>query len=332
MWQFWEWACIALKSPCRCETRVLAMVLRSEKSKIEANYCLLFIVSFSQSFILIFSNLLANIGVSSLQQVFFRIILAIPPVFFLARYKSNLNLRELIHFAPSGFVFAAFIMSGLSAVAIGTAIAVTIGLIYTQPLFTTILAAISGRERISWKHVTIIFVGVIGALLVSGILNGSLSSNKILGVVLALSGGVWYSVYLFLKRGVRTNLNPMQGMLGTLLFAAPSSLIIGWMLRFVTSNLAIVGFSNLNVQQFVLLLGLGLVCTALPYSTLNHVKKNLVSPTTEGTLLLLDPVFHTVWAVIFFQQFLSYIQYLGFTLIIVSAVLTMRVGMQGSTE
>ena len=308
--------------------RRFAMTFGSETHKIEASYCLLLVVSFSQSFILIFSTLLMRAGVSSLQQVFFRLAFALPPIFLLARYKARVNWRDLVHFLPSGCVFAAFLMSGLSSISLGTAIAVTVGLIYTQPLFTAVLAAISGREKIGGKHFTVIMIGVIGALLVSGILNGGMSNNRLLGIILALSGGFWYSLYLFLKRGQRTALNPIQGMFGTLLFAAPCSLILGLILRSVTGDSALVGFSSLNLQQLGLLAGLGLVSTALPYGTLNHIKTRLVSPTTEGTILLLDPLFHTVWAMLFFQQFLSYPQFLGFGLIITSAALMMKLGVQ----
>jgi len=304
------------------------MIFGSETHEIEASYCLLLIVSFSQSFILIFSTLLMRAGISSLEQVFFRIIFALPPIFLLARYKAKLIWRGLVHYVPSGCVFSAFLMSGLSSIALGTAIAVTVGLIYTQPLFTAVIAAISGREKIGRRHFMVIMIGVIGALLVSGVLNERMSNNGLLGIILALSGALWYSFYLFLKRGQRTVLNPMQGMFGTLLFAVPCTLILGLILRSITADPALVDFSSLNIQQLALLMGLGLISTALPYGTLNHIKTRLVSPTTEGTILLLDPLFHTVWAMLFFQQFLSYPQFLGFGLIITSAALMMRIGVQ----
>ena len=293
-------------------------------SKYRTSIGLLLIVSFSQSFILIFSTFLTRTGVSSLEQVFFRIVIALPPIYLLARSKGNLNCRNLVHYAPSGCVFAAFLMSGLSSLALGSAIAVTVGLIYTQPLFTTVLAVASGREHVGWKQLIIIIVGVVGAILVSGILNETLSSNRLLGILSSLLGGFWYSLYLFLKRLPRTAMNPLQGIFGTLLFAAPCTLILGMMLRAVTDNPALVQFSSLNIQQLLLLAGLGIISTALPYGTLNQVKTNQVSPTTEGTILLLDPLFHTLWAALFFQQFLYLTQYLGFMLIMASAVLVVK--------
>ncbi|MEM2419645.1 MAG: hypothetical protein QXL38_01505 [Candidatus Bathyarchaeia archaeon] len=50
-------------------------------------------------------------------------------------------------------------------------------------------------------------------------------------------------------------------------------------------------------------------CTVMPYGLLNYVKLNEISPTTEGTILLLDPVLHSLWAVLILRQRFSPIRY-----------------------
>jgi drug/metabolite transporter (DMT)-like permease len=106
------------------------------------------VASFSFSFILVFSTLLKNSGVSSLQQVFFRVTLALPLIFLLIKGKFKLEKKDLPYFILIGFVFSAFLFSALSSIVFGCPIAVSVALLYTQPFFTAVLAVLSKRERI----------------------------------------------------------------------------------------------------------------------------------------------------------------------------------------
>jgi drug/metabolite transporter (DMT)-like permease len=79
-----------------------------------------------------------------------------------------------------------------------------------------------------------------------------------------------------------------------------------------------------STQLFLLVL-FAAFSTVLPYGLLNYVKVDEVSPTTEGLLLLGDPLLHTIWATLFIRQFVSQIQYLGAALILISAALNLKV-------
>jgi drug/metabolite transporter (DMT)-like permease len=64
--------------------------------------------------------------------------------------------------------------------------------------------------------------------------------------------------------------------------------------------------------------------TVLPYASLNFVKADEVSPTTEGTTLLLSPVLGIVWGIILFGQFVAPLQYIGAALILISALIILK--------
>lgn len=137
-------------------------------------------------------------------------------------------------------------------------------------------------------------------------------------------GNSLINFYLFFKRMRKTSYTPLQGLFNTFMFAAPYTLILGLTLRLFTTNASFIGFSMLDASQLLLLTLFAFFSTTLPYGLLNYIKPSEVSPTTEGTILLLDPFLHNVWAVLFFQQYISLIRYLGVGLILISAAAMLK--------
>jgi drug/metabolite transporter (DMT)-like permease len=293
---------------------------------ITKSHLLLVFASFGFSFILIFSTLLKNAGVSSLQQVIFRVVLALPLILLLIKGKFKLEKKDLPYFIVTGLVFSAFLLSALSSIVFGCPIAVSIALIYTQPFFTAILAAISRKEKITPKKSMVIAIGIVGALLASGIFTEPASNLNIVGMSFALLAGFFYATYLFFKRMRKTSYTPLQGLFDTFVLAAPCALILGLTLQLFTSNTSFIGLSVLDPFQLLLLTLFAFFSTTLPYGLLNYTKPNEVSPTTEGTILLLDPFLHNLWAILFFQQYVSLIRYFGVGLILLSAAVMFKIG------
>jgi drug/metabolite transporter (DMT)-like permease len=285
---------------------------------------LLVLASFCFSFILVFSTLLKSVGVSSLQQALFRVTLSLPLILLLIKGEIKLEKKDLPYFALTGVAFSAFIFSALSSIVFGCPIAVSVALIYTQPLFTALLAAFSKKEKVTPRKFVIILVGMIGALLASGILTEQHSNLNITGISFALLAGFLYATYLFLKRMRKTSYTPLQGLFNTFMFAALCSLILGLTLRLFITDTKLIGFSIPDSYQLLLLSLFAFFSTTLPYGLLNYVKAGEVSPTTEGTILLLDPFLHNVWAIFIFQQYISIIRYLGVGLTLLSAAAMLK--------
>jgi threonine/homoserine efflux transporter RhtA len=122
-----------------------------------------------------------------------------------------------------------------------------------------------------------------------------------------------------MKRMLKADYAPLQGLFNTFLLAIPCTLLLGFVLRIFTSNPSFVGFSILNVKQLLLLLLFALFSTAMPYGLLNYVKPCEVSSVTEGMMLLLDPVLHNIWAITILRQCISITRYIGVGLILLSA-------------
>jgi drug/metabolite transporter (DMT)-like permease len=279
------------------------------------------------SFILIFSYVLKSTGMSSFEQLFFRLLfglLILLAVMLITKRVRALRRKHLVFFVVIGFTYAVFALSGLSAIAFGTPIPVSVALVYTQPIFTAVISQATGKERMNLPKALLILVGVLGAFLVSGIS----ATNPVihLGFVFPVLAGFLYAVYLWLKRRAPVEeYTPYQVLFNTFLFAIPWLLVVWFVLRNFTEMPLFVGVTMPDSTQLFLLVLFAAFSTVLPYGLLNYVKAEEVSPTTEGLLLLGDPLLHTIWATLFLRQIVSWVQYLGAGLILVSAALNLKV-------
>ena len=288
------------------------------------SHALLILASLGFSFILIFSTLLKESGISSLQQVFSRITISLPLLLILTAGKIKLKKKDITYFAATGLTFSAFLLSALSSIALGCPVPVTVALIYTQPFFTAIIAYLTKKEKITLQKLAIVITGMLGAFLASGITTPSeLSLN--LGILPALLGGFLYAVYLYLKRTQKKDYTPLQALFNTFLFATPITLLLGLTITAFTENPLLTSFTIPDSYQLSLLTSFAIFSTVLPYGLLNYVKTGEVSPITEGTLLLLDPALHVVWATTILKQYVTPLQYLGITLVLSSTILMLKI-------
>lgn len=285
----------------------------------EKNYFYIFLASFGFSFIFILSTLLNQGGMSSLEQVVFRLSLALLFLFLMLKGKVVLpNKRDLPYFIILGFVFSVFLLVALTAIAFHSSVPVTSALVYTQPIFTMIIAYFAGREKLNPAKILVILIGIIGVFLVTNIFYQQITT----GAIFALSAGLLYALYLFLKR-MEKPYAPFQLLFNTFLFSVPCILALGAALVVLINKPEFVGFTVPTLYQFLLLFLFALFSTIIPYGSLNKVNPNKVSPSTEGTILLLDPMLHTFWAFLILGQFVGLLQYVGVFLILITAVLTL---------
>jgi len=286
------------------------------------------------SFILVFSTLLRNTGMSTFEQLFFRLSFGFLILLFIMLYRRRLNFprrKDVTFFLSIGLTYALFTLSGLSAIAFGTPIPVAVALVYTQPIFTAAISQLTGKEKVSVAKTAVILLGVVGAFLVSGLQTANPQIH--LGIVFPVLAGFFYAVYLWLKRQApMEEYAPYQVLFNTFMFALPLLLVVWLLFRNFSENPLFVGIVAPNGQQLTLVFVFALFSTVLPYGLLNYVKVEEVSPTTEGLLLLGDPLLHTLWATLFFEQFISETQYVGAALILASSALNLKIGTKTSNK
>ncbi len=283
--------------------------------------------TFCFSFILIFSTVLKNSGMSSFEQLFFRLSFGLLILFFILLLKRRTRLllrKDVPFFVAIGLIYSMFTLSGMSSVAFGAPITVAVALIYTQPIFTAIISHATGEEKITASRLGVILVGVSGVYLLMGLQATNLQID--LGIVFPTLAGCFYAIYLWLKRQAsrKQGYTPYQVLFNTFLFAVPFLLVAWLILRNVNAYPLFVGVVIPDMSQLLLLLGFASFSTILPYGLLNYVKPEEISPTSEGLLLLGDPLLHTLWAILFFAQYVTATQYLGAALVLSSAAVNLK--------
>lgn len=270
---------------------------------------------------------------STFEQLFFRLGFGFLILLFTMLYRRKFRFikrKDVPFFLGIGFVYALFTLSGLSAIAFDIPIPVAVALIYTQPIFTAVISQLTGKEQVTRSKTAVILVGVLGAFLVSGLL----ASPQIhLGIVFPVLAGFFYAVYLWLKRQApKDEYAPYQVLFSTFMFAIPFVLVVWFVVQSFSQNLLFVGIIMPDGPQLILVFAFALFSTVLPYGLLNYVKVEEVSPTTEGLLLLGDPLLHTLWATLFFQEFISESQYVGAALILMSSALNLKLGTKATSK
>jgi len=286
------------------------------------------------SFILVFSTLLKDTGMSTFEQLLFRLGFGFLILLFIMLYRRRLLIigrKDVRFFVSIGLTYALFTLSGLSAIAFGAPIPVAVALVYTQPIFTAVISRLTGKERVSGAKTVVILIGVVGAFLVSGLQTTNPQIH--LGIVFPILAGFFYAVYLWLKRQApMEEYTPYQVLFNTFMFAIPFLLAVWLLFRNLSENPLFIGIATPNGLQLILLFFFALFSTVLPYGLLNYVKVEEVSPTSEGLLLLGDPLLHTLWATLFFQQYISETQYIGAALILASSALNLKTGTKPGTR
>jgi drug/metabolite transporter (DMT)-like permease len=303
----------------------------NERLSLKSSYGYVLMASLGLSFILVFSTWLRNTGMSSLEQLFFRVTIAFAVLSIILLGKRSLHLtkrKDTSFFATTGLTYAAFTFCGLSALAFHVPIAVTVALIYTQPIYTALISHFKKKEKITMTRGLVVLIGILGVFLVSGI--DVINPNINVGIIFPISAGVFYAFYLLSKR--RANelaYTPPQVLFNTFLFAIPSILvfstifIVGVSLTWVTVEPLFIGLTVPNPTQLIMLAFFAVFSTLLPYGALNYVKTAEVSPTTEAITSQIDPLLRMIWAMIFFHQYVSLIQYFGAFLILSSSSLVL---------
>lgn len=285
------------------------------------------LAAFGLSFILVFSTALKNSGMSSFEQLSFRLGfgLLILLIILLSRKEFRFfGWKDAPFFVAIASIYSLFTISGMSSIAFGTPIAVAVALIYTQPIFTAIISHATGKEKITGLKLAAILLGVSGVFFLTRqqIMNLQID----FGIVFPILAGLFYAIYLWLKRqaSATQEYTPFQVLFNTFLIAIPFILVVWLTLGNFRVSPLFVGVATPDLWQLLLLIGFASFSTVLPYSLLNFVRPEEVSPTSEGLLLLGDPLLHTLWAILFFEQSVTIAQYMGVALVLLSAAISLK--------
>lgn len=275
--------------------------------KIQKEYLLVMASGMISGLIVFGGQVLARMGfslfqISTLPYIFSLLLLV--PVFFLIKRSSNLkNVFPII--VLYGLVETGICICQFAAPILGASIAITVLLLYVQPLWTTLSSWLFLKEKITKINIVACAMVLAGVVLIVNPLNIK-NAGSWIGIIIALFGGIflsgWVSIGSYLsKKGVK----PIDTMfLGTLIMVTTISLSFPIAKHFI-SDPALVGFSfNKDTIAWITIFGFGIIAFIINHFVYLQGTKKV--PTADaGIIMLIEPIVGTTLAIIFFHQLLT---------------------------
>lgn len=261
----------------------------------------------------LFIRPLSAAGLSSLQVVALRGIISFVLMFFVLLIKDRkllkIQLNDLWMFIGTGVISLTFfsVCYFTTILEVGTSVAVI--LLYTSPIFILIFSRILFREKITLLKFIALILTFAGCILVSGI--GSGNSMTIKGFLIGLCAGLGYGLYSIFSRYALKKYNSLTVTFYTFLF----------------SSISILPFckpqqipSCLDWKVFLLLVGIGVFCTVLPYIFYTYGLSGLETG-TAAILVTIEPLVGTIVGFLIWKEDISFMKITGILLIFVAIIL-----------
>ena len=215
--------------------------------------------------------------------------------------RSELTWRRLWPALALGVVLTVMNLSFYEAVGLlGLGIAATI-----EFLGPFVLALAGSRRLVDAACAVAAAAGVL-------LLTATEGSIDPVGVVLALTAAAAWAVYILLTRQVATRLPGLEGL--------SVASIVSTLLT-VPLALAVVDYSRVDARVLLLLLALGVLSSAVPYSLDTFILRR-ITPRLYAVITSFGPVVATVFGVIVLGERFSLLQLTGIVVVCLAAGIT----------
>lgn len=270
----------------------------------------------------LFLKPLSASGLDSIQVNIIRCWFSALFLFFVLLVKDRnllkIELKDWWMFVGTGVISLTFFSFCYFKTIIDLGASIAVVLLYTSPIIVLVLSAIIFKEKITFVKVIAIVLTFAGCILVAGVLGGS-HTVSIKGFIIGLGAGLGYALYSIFSRFALKKYNPITITFYTILFSS-ISLIPFFKVQTLYS------FSNGN--NFLLALGLSILCTVLPYIFYTYGLSNLEN-SKAAILVTVEPLVGTLIGFFVWGENKSFVKILGIGLIIVSIILC---SLKGNTK
>ncbi|WP_316810822.1 DMT family transporter [Pedobacter heparinus] len=257
-----------------------------------------------------FTGILGNlISVSAVHMVWYRVLIASITLFAyfkLSKTSLRVTKKQFLQFFFIGSIVALHWILFFQAIKIST-VSVTLVCLSSITLFTAILEPLIKKQSIQMADI------VIGLVIISGIyLIFKFESRYTIGIIFGLSAALTASLFSTLNSTLVQKSNPV--IIG--FYEISGAFFWVTVYRLADGTLLLERFS-LNVQDWLYLLFLGTVCTALAYIAAVAVMRTL-SAFRVALVTNLEPIYGSLLAFILFgtKETMSPGFYLGASLIL----------------
>lgn len=249
-------------------------------------------------------KILANLGLSLYEISVLPFAFATIILFWFVIFKKECHFRKemLMILFLYGFATLFVTVCQFGAVILGASVAITVLLLYTQPLWTIIFSTIFLKEKATLRNIVSCIIVLVGIVILVSPFPTEATSSRI-GLLIALIGGISLSGWVVLGSKLSKKGNhPINTFFSGNLFMIAILLLFYPLMASLIKDKSLIGFS-LNFSPiiwfYIILYGLLTVLVAHLFY-LYGVKK---IPTIDaGIILLLEPIVGSLLAVIFLHQ------------------------------
>lgn len=257
-------------------------------------------------------------GMERMDAIFVRVLIAalVLGLFLLIhdRRRLSIKFRDLWIFAGAG-VLSIFTMSYSYYAAIDmTSVAVAAVLLYTAPVFVTVMSVLFFRDRLSVRKVVALLLTVPGCALVSGLFNEGGSSYSSLGVAMGLLSGFSYALYtIFSRVALERGYASLTITFWTFAFAALAAAFMSSPVRALETMFSS-GFAAVNG------VALGVLTGALPYLLYTRGLERV--PNSEASVIAtVEPVVAAIISLVVYNEAMSLLSALGIVIVLCAVIL-----------
>ena len=196
-----------------------------------------------------------------------------------------------------------------------TTVASSTVLVSTQPIFVVIFSYLLFREKISKRQLIAVLIAIVGSIVIGLADAGKgIGSASLWGDTLALLGAVFAAGYFLCGKAVRADVAVMPYAAGVYGISALALLLI--------STLSHTPLYPYSPRDFLLFIGLAVVCTVIGHSVLNW-SLGFLPAAAVGVAVLGEPIGASFWAMVLFNEIPSSGQLLGGGLLLIGILLFM---------
>ncbi|WP_432402547.1 DMT family transporter [Wukongibacter sp. M2B1] len=187
-----------------------------------------------------------------------------------------------------------------------TSVASSTVLVNTHPVFIVLGSFLILKERISKNTLVSIAIALTGSIIISTG-DSTLGSNILYGDMLAILGAFFVAGYMLIGSIARQKLS-----VTTYTFIVYASSTITLIILSIFTNTPLYPYPFQEMLRFLML---AIFCTILGHSIFNWALE-YVKPTYISTAVLGEPVFASLWAIVFFKEIPKVWQFVGSLVII----------------
>ncbi|MBQ2840125.1 MAG: EamA family transporter [Oscillospiraceae bacterium] len=264
----------------------------------------------------VFVNGLSAIGLTTVQIAMLRALVSLIFITCLILFKNRglfkIRLRDLWMFFGTGII-SYFLFNNCYFVAIkSVGVAVSSVLLYTSPIFVTLMSCILFREKMTGKKLFCLVLAVGGCALVSGLASGGVGKVSTGGVLIGLASGFTYALYSIFSTYALKKYEPLTVTFYTFLFGTVAALIIGK----PAETFDIIA----SPSGILWAVSLGIISGAVPYF-LYTVGLSKVNPSHAAVMATVEPVVASLIGIFVFNEASDLFTVLGIALIISAAAM-----------